>query len=184
MQNMTLISAQFQRRVGSLAAFCALMHCNFSPKFTDRQTCSNTYLTNQCSIILYCQVIICFHAYLHLSPMQYVLHYNSFMYFALCSLSCDPDGIDHEDSYPLQSSRHHHSSAKSHWDDGCSCGSSCSQSSGDLPNILSHHAKVELGPPKNPRRNDPPTVLQLIPQSGSSVGREAILNIGHQGRWI
>lgn len=106
--------------------------------------------------------------------------------FTFCSLlhSCDPDGIDHEDSYPLQSLRHHHSPAKSQWDDGCSCGSSCSQSSDDLPNTLSHRTKVELCPPKDPRRDYPPTVLQLIPKSGTSVGREAMLDVGHQGRLI
>ncbi|KAK7919624.1 hypothetical protein WMY93_010908 [Mugilogobius chulae] len=44
-----------------------------------------------------------------------------------------PDGIDHEDSYPRQSFHHHHSPPQSRWDDRCSCGSACSQSSEELP---------------------------------------------------
>lgn len=105
-------------------------------------------------------------------------------FFAPYLLSCDPDGIDHEDSYRLQSSRHHQSPSRSQWDDGFSCSSSCSRSSDDLPNTLSHRTKVELCPPKDLRRNYPPTVLQLMPKSGSSVGREAVLDIGQQGSWI
>ncbi|XP_039645048.1 potassium voltage-gated channel subfamily H member 6 isoform X1 [Perca fluviatilis] len=98
------------------------------------------------------------------------------------SLDCRirPDGIDHEDSYPLQSIRHRHSHPQAHWDDRCSCGSPCSQSSEDLAKPLAHGAKVELYPPEDGRRDYSPSVVQLIPPSGTSVGREAVLDRGHQ----
>ncbi|XP_035525500.1 potassium voltage-gated channel subfamily H member 6 [Morone saxatilis] len=98
------------------------------------------------------------------------------------SLDCRirPDGIDHEDSYPIQSFHHRHSSPQAHWDDHCSCGSPCSQSSEDLAKPLSHGAKVELYPPEDARRDYSPSVVQLLPPSGTSVGREAVLDLGHQ----
>ncbi|XP_044194716.1 potassium voltage-gated channel subfamily H member 6 [Thunnus albacares] len=89
-----------------------------------------------------------------------------------------PDGMDHEDSYPLQSFRHRHSPPQTHWDDRCSCGSPCSQSSEDQP--LAHGAKVELYPPEDARREYSNSVVQLLPPSGASVGREAVLDRGHQ----
>ncbi|CAK6971000.1 potassium voltage-gated channel subfamily H member 6 [Scomber scombrus] len=89
-----------------------------------------------------------------------------------------PDGMDHEDSYPLQSFRHRHSPTQAHWDDRCSCGSPCSQSSEDQP--LAHGAKVELYSPEDARREYSPSVVQLLPPSGASVGREAVLDRGHQ----
>ncbi|XP_034717015.1 potassium voltage-gated channel subfamily H member 6 isoform X1 [Etheostoma cragini] len=91
-----------------------------------------------------------------------------------------PDGIDHEDSYPLQSFHHGHSHPQAHWDDRCSCGSPCSQSSEDLAKPLAHGSKVELYPPEDARQDYSPTVVQLIPPSGTSVGREAVLDRGHQ----
>ncbi|XP_026207395.1 potassium voltage-gated channel subfamily H member 6 [Anabas testudineus] len=96
------------------------------------------------------------------------------------SLDCRirPDGIDHEDSYPLQSFGHRHSHLEAHWDDRCSCGSPCSQSSEDL--AKAHSAKVELYPPEDARRDYPPSVVQLLPTSGASVAREAVLDRGHQ----
>ncbi|XP_029953950.1 potassium voltage-gated channel subfamily H member 6 [Salarias fasciatus] len=82
-----------------------------------------------------------------------------------------PDGIDHEDSYPLQSC--HHSHPQACWDDRCSCGSLCSQSSEDLAKPLSRGAKAELYSPEEARRDYPPSVVQLLPSS-TSVDR------GHQ----
>lgn len=89
------------------------------------------------------------------------------------------DGIDHEDSYPLQPYRHRHSPPEAHWDDRCSCESPCSQSSEDL--AKPHGAKVDLYPPEDTRRDYPPPVVQLLPTSGASVGREAVLDRGCQG---
>ncbi|XP_054455496.1 potassium voltage-gated channel subfamily H member 6 [Anoplopoma fimbria] len=91
------------------------------------------------------------------------------------SLDCRirPDGIDHEDSYPL---RHRHSPPQTHWDDRCSCGSPCSESSEDLANLLGPSAKEELYPAEDARRDYSPAVVQMIPQSGPSVGREAVLD--------
>ncbi|XP_068438822.1 potassium voltage-gated channel subfamily H member 6 [Clinocottus analis] len=91
------------------------------------------------------------------------------------SLDCRirPDGIDHEDSYPL---RHRHSPPQTHWDDRCSCGSLCSQSSEDLAKPLGPSAKEELYPPEEARQDYSPSVVQLLPQSGPSLGREAVLD--------
>ncbi|KAI3365278.1 hypothetical protein L3Q82_010374, partial [Scortum barcoo] len=96
------------------------------------------------------------------------------------SLDCRirPDGIDHQDPYPIL--RHHHSPSQAHWDDCCSCGSPCSQSSEDLAKTLAHSAKVELYPPEDGRRECTPSVVQLLPPSGSSVGRDTMLDLGHQ----
>ncbi|XP_068615556.1 potassium voltage-gated channel subfamily H member 6-like [Brachionichthys hirsutus] len=80
-----------------------------------------------------------------------------------------PDGIDHEDP--------------TFWDDCCNCGSSCSQSSEDLAKHLSHNAKVELYPPEDNRWEYPPSVVQLLPASGSSAGREAMLDVNPQGMY-
>ncbi|KAM8836205.1 voltage-gated inwardly rectifying potassium channel KCNH6 isoform 2-T3 [Spinachia spinachia] len=81
------------------------------------------------------------------------------------SLDCRirPDGSDHEDSYPL---RHRHSPPQSHWDDRCSCGSHCSQSSEDLAKPLDHEAKEDYCP----------RVAQLPLQSDTSLGRDAALD--------
>ncbi|XP_072311602.1 voltage-gated inwardly rectifying potassium channel KCNH6 isoform X2 [Eucyclogobius newberryi] len=78
-----------------------------------------------------------------------------------------PDGIDHEDSYPRQAFHHRHSPPQSHWNDHCSCGSACSQSSEELPKPPAHSPKVELYPP-----DDAP-----------SVDREPGLDGGHQGTY-
>ncbi|XP_038592483.1 potassium voltage-gated channel subfamily H member 6 [Micropterus salmoides] len=98
------------------------------------------------------------------------------------SLDCRirPDGIDHEDSYPRQSFHHRHSPPQAHWDDRCSCSNPCSLSSEDLAKPLDHSAKVELYPPEDARRAYSPSVVQLLPPSGTSVGREAVLDLGHQ----
>ncbi|XP_069012383.1 voltage-gated inwardly rectifying potassium channel KCNH6 [Embiotoca jacksoni] len=94
------------------------------------------------------------------------------------SMNCRirPDGIDHEDSYRLQSFPH--SPPQAHWDDRCSCGSPCSQSSEDLARPLAH--KVELYPPEDARQDYSPSVVQLLPPSGTSMGRDAVLDQGHQ----
>ncbi|XP_037319094.2 potassium voltage-gated channel subfamily H member 6 [Pungitius pungitius] len=91
------------------------------------------------------------------------------------SLDCRirPDGSDHEDSYSL---RHRHSPPQSHWDDRCSCGSHCSQSSEDLAKSPDHEAKEELYPPEDARRDYSTPVVQLPPQSDTSLGRDAALD--------
>uniref|UniRef100_A0A668AH63 Potassium voltage-gated channel, subfamily H (eag-related), member 6b n=1 Tax=Myripristis murdjan TaxID=586833 RepID=A0A668AH63_9TELE len=96
------------------------------------------------------------------------------------SLDCRirPDGMDHEDSNPPQSFRHRHSAPQPHWDDHCSCGSPCSQSSEDLSKPLAHVAKVELYPPEDARRDYSPSVVQLLPPGGNSMGRETVLDRG------
>ncbi|XP_028332040.1 potassium voltage-gated channel subfamily H member 6 [Gouania willdenowi] len=83
-----------------------------------------------------------------------------------------PDGMDQEDSYPLQS--FHHSLSQACWDDRCSCSSQCSQSSEDLAKPFAHNAKVELFPPEESRRDFSPSVVQLLHPNGSSV------DCGHQ----
>ncbi|XP_047466078.1 potassium voltage-gated channel subfamily H member 6-like isoform X2 [Mugil cephalus] len=94
----------------------------------------------------------------------------------LHSLDCRirPDGIDHEDSYPRRSF------PRSPPQDHCSYGSPCSQSSEDLTKPLVHGAKVELYPPEEAKREYSPPVVQLLPPSGNSVGRDASLDLGHQ----
>ncbi|XP_034415202.1 potassium voltage-gated channel subfamily H member 6 [Cyclopterus lumpus] len=91
------------------------------------------------------------------------------------SLDCRirPDGIDHEDSYPL---RHRQSPPQTHWDDRCSCGSPCSQSSEDLAKPLGPSAEEELYPSEEARRDYSPSAVQVILQSDTSVGREAVLD--------
>ncbi|XP_061519990.1 potassium voltage-gated channel subfamily H member 6 [Phycodurus eques] len=98
------------------------------------------------------------------------------------SLDCRirPDGMDHEDSYPLQSCRHRCSPSQARWEDSCSCGSSCSQSSEDSTKPLAQNAKVELYPSEGGRREYVPTEVQLLPPSGVSVGREAVLDRSRQ----
>uniref|UniRef100_A0A665WL40 Cyclic nucleotide-binding domain-containing protein n=1 Tax=Echeneis naucrates TaxID=173247 RepID=A0A665WL40_ECHNA len=91
-----------------------------------------------------------------------------------------PDGIDHEDSHPLRSFHHRHSPPQAHWEDCCSCGSSCSRPSEDSAKSLAHVAKAELFPPEGAMRDYSPSVVQLPPPSGTSVAREAVLDRGHQ----
>ncbi|XP_072229017.1 voltage-gated inwardly rectifying potassium channel KCNH6 [Leuresthes tenuis] len=96
------------------------------------------------------------------------------------SLDCRirPDGIDHEDSYPLRSC--HHSSPQAGWEDHWSCGSSCSQSSKHMAKPLAHNARVELYPSEDAMRDYSPPAVQLLPQTGTSVDRDAVLDRGHQ----
>ncbi|KAM9716108.1 voltage-gated inwardly rectifying potassium channel KCNH6 [Menidia menidia] len=94
------------------------------------------------------------------------------------SLDCRirPDGIDHEDSYPLRSC--HHSPPQAGWEDLWSSGSSSSQSSEQLPKP--HSARAELNRPEDTGRDYSPSAVQQLPQSGTSVGRDAVLDLGHQ----
>ncbi|XP_061667101.1 potassium voltage-gated channel subfamily H member 6 [Syngnathoides biaculeatus] len=98
------------------------------------------------------------------------------------SLDCRirPDGMDHKDAYPLQSCRHHCSPSRALWEDDCSCSSLCSQSSKDSTKPLSQSAKVELYPSAEGRREYVPSEVQLLPPSGASVGREAVLDRSRQ----
>ncbi|KAM6963593.1 voltage-gated inwardly rectifying potassium channel KCNH6 isoform 1-T1 [Tautogolabrus adspersus] len=92
-----------------------------------------------------------------------------------------PDGIDHEDSYPLQSYHcHHDSTSQGHWDDHCSCGSQYSQSSEELAKHLAQSARVELYPSEDARQDYSPSVVQLLPPSSSTVGREAMMDQGQK----
>ncbi|KAM9426559.1 voltage-gated inwardly rectifying potassium channel KCNH6 [Pholidichthys leucotaenia] len=84
-----------------------------------------------------------------------------------------PDGIDHEDSFPHQS--FHHSSTHAHWEDCCSCESS--QSSEDLTKTP---ALVELYPPESAKQDYSSSVVQILTSSGTSVGRDSVLDRGHQ----
>ncbi|CAB1312113.1 unnamed protein product [Coregonus sp. 'balchen'] len=88
------------------------------------------------------------------------------------SLDCrnGPDGMDQDDPYPY---RQRHSAPQPHWEEGCSCESPCSQSSEDLNKPLPHRGKVELYPPDNDRLDYSLSVVQLMPPSGATVGREA-----------
>nr|XP_054605704.1 potassium voltage-gated channel subfamily H member 6 [Nothobranchius furzeri] len=90
------------------------------------------------------------------------------------SLDCRirPDGIDHEDTYPLQSC--HHSRPQADWEDLWSCGSSCCQSSEGLAKPLAHSARVELYSSEEIRQ------VPVLPQSGASVGRDVVLDQGHK----
>ncbi|XP_034563754.1 potassium voltage-gated channel subfamily H member 6 [Notolabrus celidotus] len=91
-----------------------------------------------------------------------------------------PDGIDHEDPYPLQSFHRRGPSTGAHWEDHCSCGSQCSRSSEELAKPLAHRARVEFYPPDDSGQDYSPSVAQLLPPSGRTVGREAMTDHGHQ----
>ncbi|XP_070963074.1 voltage-gated inwardly rectifying potassium channel KCNH6 isoform X1 [Oncorhynchus clarkii lewisi] len=88
------------------------------------------------------------------------------------SLDCrnGPDGMDQDDPYPY---RQRHSVPQPHWEEGCSCESPCSQSSEDLNKPLTKGGKVELYPPDDDWLEYSPSVVQLKPPSGATVGREA-----------
>ncbi|XP_068505523.1 potassium voltage-gated channel subfamily H member 6 isoform X2 [Syngnathus scovelli] len=87
------------------------------------------------------------------------------------SLDCRirPDGMDHKDSHPLQSCRHRCSPPQAHWEDACSCGSQCSQSSEDLTKLLAQGAEVDFYPSKEGRREYAPSEVQLLHPGGASV---------------
>ncbi|XP_034046459.1 potassium voltage-gated channel subfamily H member 6a isoform X2 [Thalassophryne amazonica] len=82
-----------------------------------------------------------------------------------------PDGMDHEDSYPGQSchiGNHRSPMAGTHWEDLCSSGSICSQSS-DEEMKPTGHRKGELYPPGRGGRDYAPGVVNLLPHSGPPV---------------
>ncbi|KAF7660550.1 hypothetical protein LDENG_00279980 [Lucifuga dentata] len=91
-----------------------------------------------------------------------------------------PDGMDHEDSYPDQScqmANHHRGSmAGSHWENRCSSGSICSQSS-DEEMKPTGHSKGELYPPGSDR-DYPTAVINLLPPSGPSAGIGPPVDLG------
>ncbi|XP_077359881.1 voltage-gated inwardly rectifying potassium channel KCNH6 [Festucalex cinctus] len=62
------------------------------------------------------------------------------------SLDCRirPDGMDHENSYPLQSCRHLCSPPQDRWEDCCSCGSPCSQSSENSTKPLAQASSLNV----------------------------------------
>ncbi|XP_030263608.1 potassium voltage-gated channel subfamily H member 6a [Sparus aurata] len=84
-----------------------------------------------------------------------------------------PDGMDREDSYPDQpcpmANHHQGTMAESHWEDLCSSGSICSQSSDEEMKPMGH-SKGELYPPGGDTRDYPPAVVNLLPHSGPSAG--------------
>uniref|UniRef100_A0A672YI95 Potassium voltage-gated channel, subfamily H (eag-related), member 6a n=1 Tax=Sphaeramia orbicularis TaxID=375764 RepID=A0A672YI95_9TELE len=93
-----------------------------------------------------------------------------------------PDGMDGDDSYPDQScpvANHHRHGALpgSQWDDLCSSGSVCSQSSDDDVKPMGH-SKGELYPPGGDTRDYPPTVVNLLPHSGPSAGMGPPVDMG------
>ncbi|XP_039862550.1 potassium voltage-gated channel subfamily H member 6 [Simochromis diagramma] len=96
------------------------------------------------------------------------------------SLDCRnrPDGIDHEDSYPLQAC--HQSFSHACWEDRCSCGSPCSQASEDFEKPFAHGAKTEHYSAEADRQDYSSSALQLHPQSGTSVGKDAVFDRGPQ----
>ncbi|KAG7238948.1 hypothetical protein INR49_030495, partial [Caranx melampygus] len=92
-----------------------------------------------------------------------------------------PDGMDREDSYPDQScplSNHHRATmSSSHWDDLCSSGSICSQSSDEEMKPMGH-SKGELYPPGGDTRDYPPAVVNILPHSGPSAGMGPPVDLG------
>ncbi|KAL7869999.1 hypothetical protein AOLI_G00139870 [Acnodon oligacanthus] len=94
-----------------------------------------------------------------------------------------PDGMDQDDSYPLQACTnlgHHCSSGpQSHWEEMCSCASSTSQSSEDLNKPPLAHNQVYTG--GNTQDYHPPVVRLVPPNSTSGVGIEPGMDRGHSG---
>ncbi|XP_072523232.1 voltage-gated inwardly rectifying potassium channel KCNH6 [Salminus brasiliensis] len=94
-----------------------------------------------------------------------------------------PDGMDQEDSYPLQTCTllgHQCSSGPhAHWDEMCSCDSSTSQSSEELKPPLTHSQMCTSV--ENPKDYHPPVVRLMPPSSTSGVGMEPGMDRGHSG---
>lgn len=86
--------------------------------------------------------------------------------------------MDQDDPYPY---RQRHSVPQPHWEEGCSCESPCSQSSEDLNKPLTKGGKVELYPPDDDWLEYSPSVVQLKPPSGATVGREAPMDRAQPG---
>ncbi|XP_020567965.1 potassium voltage-gated channel subfamily H member 6-like isoform X3 [Oryzias latipes] len=86
-----------------------------------------------------------------------------------------PEGIDHEDSNPLQSCRRTPQAA---WDDLWTSGSSCSRSSENMAAPVAHNARIERYPTEDAKQDYSPSAVQLIPLSEASLGRDTVQ--GHQ----
>lgn len=89
------------------------------------------------------------------------------------------DGTDHEDPYLDQSCRmaNHRRVAESRWEDLCSSGSVCSQSSDEEMKPIGH-SRGELYPPGGDARDYPPAVCNLLPHSGPSAGIGPPVDLG------
>lgn len=91
------------------------------------------------------------------------------------------DGMDREDSYPDQpcplSNHQRVTLSASHWDDLCSSGSICSQSSDEEMKPMGH-SKGELYPPGGDTRDYPPAVVNILPHSGPSAGIGPPVDLG------
>ncbi|XP_053706933.1 potassium voltage-gated channel subfamily H member 6a [Synchiropus splendidus] len=89
-----------------------------------------------------------------------------------------PDGMDDEDSYPDQPCKTETHPRGSHWDDLCSSGSVCSQSS-DEDMRLMENSRAELYPLGGDSRDYPPAVVNLLPHSsGPSAGMGPPVDLG------
>ncbi|KAM7371702.1 hypothetical protein PAMP_008915 [Pampus punctatissimus] len=91
-----------------------------------------------------------------------------------------PDGMDRDDSYPDQSfpmANHHRDTiAGSRWEDLCSSGSVCSQSSDEEMKPIGH--SKELYTAGGDTRDYPPAVVNLLPHSGPSAGMGPPVDLG------
>uniref|UniRef100_A0A671YD82 Potassium voltage-gated channel, subfamily H (eag-related), member 6a n=1 Tax=Sparus aurata TaxID=8175 RepID=A0A671YD82_SPAAU len=88
-----------------------------------------------------------------------------------------PDGMDREDSYPDQpcpmANHHQGTMAESHWEDLCSSGSICSQSSDEEMKPMGH-SKGELYPPGGDTRDYPPAVVNLLPHTTAPISMSGL----------
>ncbi|KAG9267288.1 potassium voltage-gated channel subfamily H member 6-like isoform X1 [Astyanax mexicanus] len=95
-----------------------------------------------------------------------------------------PDGMDQNDSYPLQTCPglgHHCSTGHhTHWEEMYSCDSSTSQSSEDLNKPPLTHSQM-CSPTGNPKDYHPPVVRLIPPNSTSGVGLEPGMDRGPSG---
>ncbi|XP_029106096.1 potassium voltage-gated channel subfamily H member 6-like [Scleropages formosus] len=93
-----------------------------------------------------------------------------------------PDGMDREDSCPDPScpslGNHRASVPRPRWEEFCSSGSPCSQSSEDEMKTPGH-SKGELYPPGGDSRDYPPTVVSLLPPGAATAGMGGPLDRGH-----
>ncbi|XP_053722508.1 potassium voltage-gated channel subfamily H member 6 isoform X1 [Synchiropus splendidus] len=94
------------------------------------------------------------------------------------SLDCRirPDGMDHNDSYLLQTFQCGHPPSQAHWDDCCSCGSQSSQSSEELGKPLSLNANTEKCSQADGGRDGASSDPHCVPTNGSKEGRGAMLD--------
>ncbi|KAG9350046.1 hypothetical protein JZ751_026399 [Albula glossodonta] len=84
-----------------------------------------------------------------------------------------PDGMDREDPYSNQPcpimGNHRGAAPRSQWDELCSSGSPCSQSSEDVTKHLGH-SRTELYPPGGDSCDYPPAVVSLLPPGSTAAG--------------